>query len=86
MILHVVLCISREGRQSMSSTAESALSWLAYFGVRAHFKVAVGPDFVINDVKSARLLMKLVNGRKAVRQHWCREEPVLHVKSLRAGT
>lgn len=72
----------------MSSTAESTLSWLAYFGIRAHFKVAVGTGLinVINDVKSGSLLTKLVNGRKAVRQRWCKEEPVSYLKNLRAGT
>lgn len=71
----------------MSSAAESTLSWLAYFGIRAHFKVAVGTDLinVINDMKNANLLTKLVNGRKGVWQHWCREEPVWYLKNLRAG-
>lgn len=71
----------------MSSTAESSLSWLRYFRVRARFKVAFGTDLdVINEVKSASLLTKPVNGRKAVRQRWCREDPVSRLKSLGAGT
>ena len=71
----------------MSSTAELSLSWLRYFRVRACFKVAVGTDLnVTNDVKSASLLTKPVNGIKAVRQRWCREEPVSRLKSLGAGT
>lgn len=42
MILHVALYITRVRRRSVSSTDESALSWLAYFGISIHFKVAVG--------------------------------------------
>lgn len=88
MILHVALCVGRDRRQSVSCTAEPPLSWLAYFGISAHFKVASGTDLlnVINDVKNASLLTKLVNGRKAVRQHWCREEPVSYLKNLYAGS
>lgn len=71
----------------MSSTAESSLSWLRYFTVGARFKVAFGTDLnVINEAKSASLLTKPVNGRKAVGQRWRREEPVSRLKSLGAGT
>lgn len=47
------------------------LSWCAYFGITAHFKVVVGMDLIngINDTRSANLLTKLVTGQKAVRQH-----------------
>lgn len=88
VILHVALCVGRDRRQSVSYTAESALSWLAFFGISTHFKVAVGADLinVINDVKNASLLTKLVNGRKAIGQHWCREEPVSYLKNWNAGS
>lgn len=58
------------------------------FGVRVHFEVAVWPDLinVIHAVKSTSLLTQLVNGGKAAGWHWSREEPVLYMKNLDAGT